>query len=65
MRIQIGKTTDDFHVYDNEGDEITEKLQIRTLSFVLGPHAHTEVRMTCYVDAIFLEDTMAEVTIIK
>lgn len=66
MKIIIGNHTyKDFHVYDDEGTEITDTLHIKNLRLYLGyDDEPTTVQLTCYVDSVELLNTMAEVTII-
>ncbi len=65
MKIVFGKTTEDFHIYDDEGKEITGTLAIKELSFTLGKQQQTVVRLTCYADSIEFLETLVDVTIVK
>ena len=67
MKIIIGKHVhSDFHVFDDEGNNITDDLCIKNLTLKLGyDDEPTTVVLTCYIDSIEILDAMAEVTIVE
>lgn len=66
MKITIGKhPNEDFHVFDDEGNEITDTLSIKSLWLSIdNTTGQTSVQMSCYADAVEILTDIAEVTLI-
>lgn len=65
MKIHIGRNPDaDFHIYGDDGKEITETLNVKELSMHIEPGISTKVTMTCYVDDITVLPKIAEVIVV-
>lgn len=64
MRIIIPRDPNEIQVLNNEGENITDQLNIKELSLTVNRNSMpTTVQLTCYVDSIELLETLVEVTI--
>lgn len=64
MRIEIGKTPYDAHVYTDDGKDITQDLRIRAINLEVTADSLPLVTLTCYPSGIVIEGAtvISEVT---
>lgn len=64
MRIELGSTSNDVHVFDDKGNDITTDLCITELAIYSTPGDFTKVQLTCFAKSIVAKD-IHKVDVIK